>query len=98
MAPATVTYFVYILMCSDGTLYIGSTSDLVHRERAHNEGRGAKHTASRRPVRVVYSEVHESRIAAQRREAQLKGWSRSKKKALIDGNRSHLHLLARRRR
>jgi putative endonuclease len=98
MAPATATYFVYVLVCSDGTLYVGSTSDLVQRERAHNEGRGAKYTASRRPVRMVYSEVHESQVAAQRREAQLKGWTRAKKEALIEANRSRLHQLAKRRR
>jgi putative endonuclease len=76
-------YFVYILRCADGTLYTGSTTDLVARERAHNEGRGAKYTAGRGPVRVVYSEAHESRSAAQKREAELKRWTRKKKDALI---------------
>jgi putative endonuclease len=76
-------YFTYILRCADGTLYTGSTNDVVARERVHNEGRGAKYTAGRRPVRVVYSETHESRSAAQKREAQLKGWTRQEKEALI---------------
>lgn len=72
MSPCTPPYFVDILSCSDGPLYVGSTSDLVERERAHNEGRGPKYTAGRTPVRVVYSEAQESRAAAQNRESQLK--------------------------
>ena len=96
-APATTPYFVYILECSDGTLYVGSTSDLVRRERAHNEGPGAKYTSGRRPVRVVYSEIYGSRSTAQKREAQLKRWSRAKKKALVEGDEQRLHALAKRR-
>jgi putative endonuclease len=76
-------YFVYILSCADGTLYVGSTSDLARRERMHNEGRGAKYTAGRRPVRILYSEAHESRSAAQRREAELKRWPRARKLQLV---------------
>ena len=90
-------YFTYILRCADGTLYTGSTTDVVARERAHNEGRGAKYTAGRGPVRVVYSEAHESRSAAQKREAQIKGWTREQKAALIGGDPSRLHGPARRR-
>ncbi len=97
MAPVRAPCFVYVLLCSDGTYYVGSTRDLLERERTHNEGHGAEYTAARRPVRVIYSEPHESWPAARKREAQLKGWSGAKKKALIDGNRSHLHVLAKRR-
>jgi len=78
-------YYVYILRCADGTLYTGSTTDVVARERAHNRGCGAKYTAGRGPVRVVYFEAHESRSAAQKREAQLKRWTRKQKDALIKG-------------
>jgi putative endonuclease len=83
MPLGTSHYFVYILSCADGTLYVGSTSDLARRERMHNEGRGAKYTAGRGPVRVVHSEVHESRSAAQKREAELKRWTRAAKLALV---------------
>jgi putative endonuclease len=96
-APVTTPCFVYLLLCADGSFYIGCTSDLRDRERTHNEGFGAEHTASRRPVRLVYSEPHESWPAARAREAQLKHWSRAKKQALVDGNTSTLHALARRR-
>jgi len=75
--------FVYILRCADGTYYTGWTTDVAARERAHNSGRGAKYTAARRPVRVVYEEPCESRSAAQRREAEIKRWPRAKKAALL---------------
>ena len=88
------TYFVYILRCADGTLYTGSTTDVQGRELTHNAGRGAKYTAARRPVRVAYSEEHESRSAAQKREAQLKRWTRAKKEALIAGDRALLKTLS----
>ena len=90
-------YFTYILRCADDTLYTGSTTDVVARERAHNEGHGAKYTAGRGPVRVVYSEAHESRSAAQKREAQIKRWTRGQKDALIGGDPSRLPAPARRR-
>ena len=80
----SMAYYVYILRCSTGTLYTGSTTDLAARERAHNEGRGAKYTAGRRPVRMVYSETHESRSAAQVREAQIKRLTRAMKDALVE--------------
>ncbi len=80
-------YFVYILRCADGTLYTGSTNDLAARELAHNAGRGAKYTAGRSPVRMVYSEQLDCRSAAQSREYQLKRSTRAEKEALIAANR-----------
>ena len=74
--------FVYMLRCADGTFYTGWTTDVAARERAHNLGRGAKYTASRRPVRVVYEEAHDTRSAAQKREAEIKRWPRATKAAL----------------
>jgi putative endonuclease len=78
--------WVYILRCSDGSLYIGHTADPVGREKIHNEGRGGLYTARRRPVRLVYSEPHDLLSAAIARERQLKGWTRAKKEALIAGD------------
>jgi putative endonuclease len=97
MAPVSTSCFVYILLCSDGTYYVGCTADLRDRERVHNEGHGADYTASHRPVRLVYSEECESWPAAREREAQLKRWSHAKKKALVEGQLEHLHQLARHR-
>jgi predicted GIY-YIG superfamily endonuclease len=67
--------WIYILRCGDGSLYVGHTSDIEGRERAHNEGRGGSYTAARRPVTLVYSESLPSLEAARAREAQLKRWS-----------------------
>jgi putative endonuclease len=97
-APGTAPCFVDIVKCVDGSCCVGSTSDVAERERVHNEGHGAGYTATRRPVRLVYSEAHESWPSARKREAQLKRWTRAKKDALIAGNRPTLHELARRRR
>lgn len=86
----------YILRCADGTLYVGHTDDLAMREQTHNEGKGAKYTAGRRPVRVVYAEEHSSVESAVARERQLKRWSAKKKEALILGDRPALKSLGRR--
>lgn len=75
--------FVYILRCSDGTLYSGWTSDLEARLKTHNAGKGAKYTRSRLPVELVYSEELESPSAAMRREYELKQLSRKEKLDLI---------------
>ena len=48
--------YTYIVRCSDGSLYTGWTNDLEKRIKAHNEGKGAKYTKSRRPVELVYYE------------------------------------------
>ena len=64
--------FVYLLRCSDNSLYCGWTTDLEKRIEAHNSGRGAKYTKSRRPVELVYSEECESKSAAMKREWFIK--------------------------
>jgi predicted GIY-YIG superfamily endonuclease len=86
--------WVYLLRCSDGTFYVGQTSDPLGREKAHNEGRGGTYTALRRPVRVVYSERCESIESAVTRERQLKRWSKEKKLALINGDLKKLKQLS----
>jgi predicted GIY-YIG superfamily endonuclease len=91
------TYFVYFLRCVDGSLYAGHTESLETREKTHNEGRAARYTAIRRPVRLVYAETFESLEAAVCRERQLKRWSPAKKEALIVGDIERLKLLSRRR-
>ena len=75
---------VYIVRCADGTFYTGYAMNLEQRCAAHNEGRGARYTAGRRPVTVVYSETCESVGDALRREHALKQLKRSEKEALIE--------------
>jgi putative endonuclease len=69
------SFFVYILRCSDGSLYVGYTSDVQNRVKLHNEGSGARWTASGRPVHLVYQPQHHSKTRASARERQLKRWS-----------------------
>lgn len=76
--------YTYILECADGTLYTGWTTDLEKRVQAHNEGRGAKYTRGRGPVRLCYFEKFDDKIAAQSREWHIKRLSREEKRALID--------------
>jgi putative endonuclease len=79
-------YFVYILQCRDGSLYSGWTIDLEKRLKAHNEGTtGAKYTRARRPVTLVFFEEYDSKVAAQKREYQIKHLRRAAKLALIAG-------------
>ena len=80
---AAMAWMVYILHCADNSLYIGSTNRLEERVQKHNAGKGAKYTAGRRPVRLVYSETLPSRGEALRRELALKKLRRSQKLALI---------------
>ena len=87
--------WMYILECSDGSYYVGSTRDLERRTWEHNEGLGARYTARRRPVRVVYSAEFASIAEAYEREKQVQGWGRAKREALIRGDYDALPQLAR---
>ena len=80
-------HFVYIVRCADGTLYTGYARDPKARVKVHNSGRGARYTAGRRPVRLVYAESYESVGDALRREYALKRRSRAQKEALINRRR-----------
>lgn len=76
--------YTYILKCADGTLYTGWTTDLAKRLKAHNEGRGAKYTRGRVPVRLCYFEEFDDKTAARSREWHIKQLSRREKLALIE--------------
>lgn len=76
---------VYMLECSDGSLYVGHTDDLDTRLAEHRDGRCAGYTASRLPVRLVFSESFTTRDEAFAAERRIKGWSRAKKLALARG-------------
>ncbi len=77
------SWFVYIVQCSDASLYTGITVDLEQRLLRHNQGEGARYTRARLPVRLVYSETAADRAAASRREWQIKRLSAAEKRALI---------------
>lgn len=82
------TWYVYLLICGDGSLYTGITTDLTRRCEQHNAGTGARYTRSRLPVRLVYHETQTNRSEASKRELQIKALSRSEKQALIDSTLS----------
>ncbi|MFA6159600.1 MAG: GIY-YIG nuclease family protein [Parcubacteria group bacterium] len=77
-------YYLYILRCADKTLYTGITTDLKRRILEHNEKKlGARYTASRRPVKLVYSKKFKSRSLASKEEARIKKLKRVQKLELI---------------
>ncbi|NQU16828.1 MAG: GIY-YIG nuclease family protein [Candidatus Saganbacteria bacterium] len=90
-----MTYHVYILKCKDGALYTGITSNLERRFKEHKDGKGGHYTSSNPPVQFLYSEEHQNRSAATKREIQIKGWTRTKKIALIKGEKWVLKAAAR---
>ena len=76
--------YTYIVRCADGTLYTGWTNDLKKRIKAHNSGKGAKYTKTRRPVELVYFEHFATKEEAMSREYHIKQLKRAQKQALID--------------
>jgi len=85
---------VYIILCSDGSLYAGTTTDVSRRVKEHNNKSGGSYTRIRTPVKLVYQEPQPNQSSALKREAQIKRWSKDKKIALINGDTSHLHNLS----
>ena len=86
--------YVYILLCVDGSFYVGWTHNIDDRVRTHNEGRGSTYTLKRRPVCLVYSEAFGSEAEAIQRESQLKRWGAAKKESLIMGDLQKLKRLS----
>ncbi|UQS81593.1 GIY-YIG nuclease family protein [Bombilactobacillus folatiphilus] len=76
-------YSVYIIQCSDGTLYTGISNDVTHRIKMHNAGKGAKYTKNRRPVSLQYQELVGNRSQASKREWAIKQLTRRQKLLLI---------------
>lgn len=75
--------FVYIVECADGSLYTGWAVDVAQRVKVHNTGRGARYTRMHGPVKLVYAEEQPDRVAAMKRELEIKRWPRAKKLKLI---------------
>lgn len=80
-----MAYYVYLVKCSDNTLYCGYTTDIEKRIKAHNEGKtGAKYTKTRRPVVLVHKEQFQTLSDALKREYAIKKLSTKQKKTLSD--------------
>ena len=78
-------YYLYILKCSDGTLYTGITTDVARRVKEHNGSlRGARYTKSRRPISLVYQKKYRTRSTASKAEYAYKQLCREQKLLLIE--------------
>src|SRR6266545_962149 len=75
-------WFVYIILCSDASLYTGITTDIARRMTQHDKGRGAKYFRGRKPVRLVYLESGHNRSSATKREISIKGMNSVEKSLL----------------
>lgn len=77
-------HYVYVISCSDDTLYTGYTKDSIQdRVEQHNSGNAAKYTRGRTPVELVYSESYTTKSAAMSREYEIKQLTRNQKEELI---------------
>jgi len=86
--------YMYILLCSNGHYYTGSTIHLELRIAQHQNGEGANFTRKHRPVKLLYYEEYDRIDLAFLREKQIQGWSRKKKEALMNGEYEKLPKLA----
>ena len=80
-------HYIYIVECRDGTYYTGYTNDIKKRIKAHNEGKGAKYTNSRRPVKLQYTESYQTKSEALTREYEIKQLTRLEKQKLFKKNK-----------
>jgi len=79
-------HYIYIVECSDGSLYTGYTTDLERRMKEHNDSSGAKYTRGRTPVSLKYYEEFDNRSDATKRECEIKKLRKEKKLLLINKN------------
>ena len=89
-----MSFWVYILRCADGSYYTGHTDDLVKRLAEHQTGHVAGYTATRCPVKLIFSEEFSTREEALAAERRIKGWSRKKKEAMMRGDWGEVSRLA----
>ena len=79
-----MSYYVYILLCKDGSYYTGHAKNVKHRIKQHKKGQGARYTRIHEPAKIVYVEEFNSRSGAMKREREIKSFSHSKKQRLVD--------------
>ncbi len=80
-------HYIYIVECSDKTLYTGYTTDVEKRIKTHNDKKGAKYTRGRTPVVLKYSEQFDNKVDAMKRESQIKNMNREKKLKLLNSSK-----------
>jgi len=79
-------YYVYILLCKDGSYYTGYAKDVKRRVEQHRKGQGAKYTRMHKPEKMAYIEKFESRGEAMKREREIKSLSHNKKQQLANSH------------
>lgn len=87
-------HFLYVLECNDGSLYAGYTNNLENRLKLHNEGKAAKYTRGRGPVKLVYFRQFANKSEALRAEYQFKQWTRKKKEEYLMKETGGLYVAA----
>lgn len=87
-------WYVYILRCENEAFYVGITDNIQKRFQKHVSGNGANFTKRNHPVEILYRERFNFKTVAQKRENQIKRWSRAKKLALIEGDKNQLKKLS----
>ncbi len=92
-----MSFWVYILCCADNSYYTGHTDNLDKRIAAHQTGEIEGYTSTRLPVTLVFADEFPTREEALARERQIKGWSRKKKEAMMQGDWIEVSHLARRK-
>ena len=83
-------FYVYILLCMDGSFYTGYTKNLDERTRLHESGKGARYTRMHKPKRIAYFELFDSRANAMKREKTIKKLSHQQKQNLINSRNTHV--------
>jgi putative endonuclease len=84
-----MSFYVYILLCVDGSFYTGYTKNIDARTRLHVNGKGARYTKMHRPKRVAYVELFDSRVKAMKREREIKKMTHQQKLNLINSRNTH---------
>ncbi len=92
-----MAFWCYMLQCRGGYLYVGHTDDLEHRMAPHTTAALPGFTADHQPVELVWSQDFPTRYEAQVAEKKLKGWSKAKKLALIQGDWARISELAKKK-
>ena len=82
-----MSFYVYILLCSDGSFYTGCTKDLDARTKLHQNGKGAKYTKAHKPEKLAFVEVFDSRSKAMKREREIKKLNHQQKLDLVNSQK-----------
>jgi len=84
-----MSFYVYILLCADGSFYTGYTKNIDARTKLHANGKGARYTKMHKPKRVAYVELFDSRVKAMKREREIKKMTHQQKLKLINSRNAH---------